>query len=426
MKKIKFYLLFLSVFCFCACESDVNHEMQLDESQISQKMTISDESINEVLSFVKNVYPEKYEYLCLTKNDLELEFVTNLTYEATKFLAPAMDDSTIDTSIDTLLSIVNFGNEEGFAIVSVRDNRVLAVTEKGNLSINDLIKDYAEEEFENNPKAMISACVSNYVAGPNLPFDSIDFGTEHIVKGLWEIESQIEPLVQLKIDQDYPYNMYCTDSAGEYVLAGCGAIAVIQMMSANKYPNTIGGVTRNWDNIINQYQTSALVRRTLAQWIRVIGDECGINYYDGQSSCSVGDMMNCISSYPRYTNLTVEIEPSYEAIYSMLSNGKSLPFIGTRLIENGDTAGHVWVVDGCIGYRQLVRVYNSNEVLLREYYLYRNLVHCNWGWEGVCDGYYESNVFDLTDGAIIPDEEDPSTMHRHYNIQVAALIYNLE
>ena len=82
--------------CFYACESGMNSEMQFEESLNLHEMTIYDASINEVLSFVKNIYPEKYEYLCLTKNDLELEFVTNLTYEATKFLAPAIGDSTID------------------------------------------------------------------------------------------------------------------------------------------------------------------------------------------------------------------------------------------------------------------------------------------------------------------------------------------
>jgi hypothetical protein len=101
--------------------------------------------------------------------------------------------------------------------------------------------------------------------------------------------------------------------------------------------------------------------------------------------------------------------------------------VGRRSLSNGGTSGHAWVVDGCIGYRQLVRVYNSNEVLLREYYLYRNLVHCNWGWEGVCDGYYETSVFDLNNGAIIPDEGTSGTTKTFcYNLGIDAIIYNFE
>ena len=56
MRKIKFYLLFLIVSCFYACESGMNSEMQFEESLNLHEMTIYDASINEVLSFVKNIY----------------------------------------------------------------------------------------------------------------------------------------------------------------------------------------------------------------------------------------------------------------------------------------------------------------------------------------------------------------------------------
>jgi hypothetical protein len=54
-------------------------------------------------------------------------------------------------------------------------------------------------------------------------------------------------------------------------------------------------------------------------------------------------------------------------------------------------------------------------------------VHCNWGWEGVCDGYYETSVFDLNNGAIIPDEGTSGTTKTFcYNLGIDAIIYNFE
>ena len=65
--------------------------------------------------------------------------------------------------------------------------------------------------------------------------------------------------------------------------------------------------------------------------------------------------------------------------------------------------------------------------MLREYYLYRNLVHCNWGWEGRCDGYYSFNVFDLRNGATIQDGSNSSgTQNRYYNLDIQAITYNLQ
>ena len=49
------------------------------------------------------------------------EFVTNVSYEKNKFFAPTEDNASRE--LDTLLSVINFGNDEGFAIVSTKDNQ---------------------------------------------------------------------------------------------------------------------------------------------------------------------------------------------------------------------------------------------------------------------------------------------------------------
>lgn len=429
MKTIKFiFALFTIILCFCSCESTMNNGAQSEIDLESKEMSISESTIDMVLSFVKEVYPQKYKTLSLTKEVLKPEFVTNVSYEKNTFFAPTKDNANME--LDTLLSVINFGNDEGFAIVSTKDNQILAVTESGDLSVEDLTKDYSNEDFENNPKAVISSYVTNFIIGPTIPVgpaipdDSINMG--YVVTGPWVTETQIHPLVQIKIGQDAPYNNYCPIINSQHCPAGCAAIAVIQIMSANQYPNTIGGITYSWNTIINRYKTHAATQTVLAQWIRTIGDECKMAYSINGSGTEIDSVKKCLLLYSRYKNINIVMNPDYEDIYSMLQKRTPLYYRGVRTKENGQSSGHAWVVDGCIYQKQCVQLYDHNDVLTGEYYEIRNYVHCNWGWNGSCDGYYITNVFNLSNGAPIPDEGTTGTSNRHYSQYLKAITYDFE
>ncbi len=435
MKKIKLiFALFVSIFCLYSCDSMMNNDTQTEIDLASKEISISESAIDAVLSFVKEVYPQKYKTLSLTKEALKPEFVTNVSFERNKFFAPSEDN--MCNEIDTLLSVINFGNNEGFAIVSTKDNQILAVTESGDLSVEELTMEYSDEDFGNNPKAVISNYVSNYIIGPTIPVgpviptDSINFG--YVVRGPWVTETQIHPLVQIKLGQDAPYNKYCITSTDDTVYTGCAPIAIIQMMSANQYPNTIGGVTYNWNTIINRYQTYVPAQDVLAYWIRNIGGQCAINYYYYNdtigSACGTESIQECIASQTRYTNVSIIDNPDYDDAYSMLVNRTPLLFIGGAFDEEeGDTAWHVWVVDGCIYQKQNVQLYDSNDELTGEYYEMRNYVHCNWGWYGNYDGYYITNIFNLRNGAPIPDEGTSGSGSSYkFNINLHAIKYDFE
>lgn len=426
MKTIKFiFALFASILCLCGCESTMNNNTQTEIDLESKEIYISESAIDAVLSFVKEVYPQKYKTLSLTKEALKPEFVTNVSYEKNKFFAPTEDNA--NKELDTLLCVVSFGNDEGFAIVSTKNNQILAVTESGDLSVEELTMNYSNKDFENNPKAVIANYISNYIVippGPIVPNDSINMG--YVVRGPWVTETQIHPLVQIKIGQNAPYNNYCPLINNQHCPAGCAAIAVIQIMSANQYPNTIGGLTYSWNTIINRYKTYTQAQDVLAQWIRTIGNECKMVYSINGSGTEIDSVKKCLSLYPRYKNINIVMNPDYEDIYSMLQKRTPLYYRGVRTKENGQLSGHAWVVDGCIYQTQCVQLYNGNDVLTGEYYETRDYVHCNWGWNGSCDGYYITNVFKLNNGAPIPDEGTSGTSNRHYNQYLKALTYDFE
>lgn len=200
-------------------------------------------------------------------------------------------------------------------------------------------------------------------------------------------------------------------------------------MSANKYPSTIGIRTSNWNSIIERYQTQAMYKRILYEWIGTIGEQCNIDYYHGESGCGVFDIIGCLSLYPRYTNINIVDNPSYDNVYPMLNNGTPLIYLGWEVRTVGDTIdtiGHAWVVDGCIYQKQSIQLYDHNHVLTGEVYDTRDYVHCNWGWNGNCNGYYYTNVFNLNNGAEIPDENSAvNTNNLNLNYLTIALKYNL-
>lgn len=205
----------------------MNNGAQSEIDLESKEMSISESTIDMVLSFVKEIYPQKYKTLSLTKEVLKPEFVTNVSYEKSKFFAPTVDNT--NRELDTLISIINFGDNEGFAVISTKDNQILAVTECGDLTVDDLTMDYTNEDFENNPKAVISNYISNYIVvppGPMIPSDSINMG--YVVHGPWVTETQIEPLVLINLHQNDPYNRACIDSLGNYVYAGCAPLRLFK------------------------------------------------------------------------------------------------------------------------------------------------------------------------------------------------------
>ena len=100
----------------------------------------------------------------------------------------------------------------------------------------------------------------------------------------------------------------------------------------------------------------------------------------------------------------------------MLDNGSPV-LIGADRKENGKRHGHFWVIDG---YRLQNQVGSNHHV-----YGQRYLMHCNWGWGGVANGYYVSKVFDLRTGAeeMDPCDTDTSTMPRHYHYAYRTVTY---
>ncbi|MDO5608860.1 MAG: C10 family peptidase [Capnocytophaga sp.] len=77
-------------------------------------------------------------------------------------------------------------------------------------------------------------------------------------------------------------------------------------------------------------------------------------------------------------------------------------FLGPKKTGYRYDVGHAWVLDGWISRKRRVDIFKSNDIKnpVDYYYEYDDLVHCNYGWSGRSDGYYNSTVFTTNAGPV--------------------------
>ena len=288
--------------------------------------------------------------------------------------------------------VFNAANEQGFVIVSGSSHSVpiLGYTNHSHFdetNIPDglywLLQNYADQQ------SPLSAPISS-PAHHNIP-----------------------PLLTTRWNQGSPYNLLCPKyynedgSQGGNSATGCVATAIAQVMGYYRWPaklkqsisgyiqtyNTSAG-TKNvrlntipkesvidWGNILDNYngfETEAQ-QNAIAQLMYWTGMGCKMNY--GPSSGAgfpeaIKALVNCfdyddgihIENRSKYT-----IQGWHDLIYQEIASGHPVAFAGTN-----SGGAHAFVLDG----------YDAD-----------GLFHVNWGWGGMCDGYFRIDVLDPDDNS---------------------------
>jgi hypothetical protein len=82
-----------------------------------------------------------------------------------------------------------------------------------------------------------------------------------------------------------------------------------------------------------------------------------------------------------------------------------IKIFGWRIITSYGK-GHAWVIDAVLRQTANYYEYDSRGKLIRTTPVLRDLVHCNWGWNGLSDGYYFSGAFNTKKGPDVKAEYD--------------------
>lgn len=273
------------------------------------------------------------------------------------------------------LHLFNNGHGEGFVIVAADDRvgGVLGYSDKGTL------------DPQNIPAPLADLLKSYTRAVEAVRVDSISV-TPHYAK---PPKAFVKPLVSKIWSQEYPFNYYTpkSSSSGKSTYTGCTITAAAQLLSAHRWPEMRPeGVVKgsgaqaydyyDWDNMLDDYSKGGY-NEAQAQAVGVLMYDLGklayATYGVNGTICDEGKLWNALQNYYDCTvrQLEKDLLPGGEflqAIYNELSLGCPVFMTG------GD---HAFIYDG----------YDEN-----------GLVHINWGWAGLDDGYFDINTASVSSG----------------------------
>ncbi len=349
--------------------------------------------------------------------------------------------------IEPYFHIFNFGNDEGFAIMS-GDDRVeplLALTFKGEFT--------PETEIDNPGFEIAYSRMEDYYIqrtriGPSINPDIPVPPKDSMPQIDLVVRTTIEegPLISydmpfgycpVKWGQRFPYNIYCgLPELGLYAYTGCVATAVAQLMSIYRHPSNYDGYTFDW-NLMNQYiyydedhvnqhpyMTDSIKFEPIARLMRQLGLPHNLNVsYEvvapGNGSGADPDNIPRTLRNFGYTNGGTKISYSTSHVANELKAGYPV-LIGGRTDED---KGHRWLGHGVMELHRTFNNYNASDELVRSYTLVNTYILCNWGWNGRYDGYFYSGVFDVIDGLIFPDPSDTRSVDEYnYQHEVSAFV----
>ena len=287
---------------------------------------------------------------------------------------------------DTLLYLVNYADDAGFALLSA-DSRlrpIYAISDEGSMSFSDTTYNKGLALFARGVEVDVENAI---VSSPSItsPTDSLIL-FKRVIR-------EVEPLLnyyQSRWSQGYPYNQYCFTYDGRSAYVGCAAVAAGMIMSFYKHPASYAGYTFDWDAM-----NSGQNYENIARLLHLLGDNNNLQMDYGAVEDNDGSSAYIIRYYPTFSNMCYSgfnefRNFSEEEICTILDNHNSSvlntmgPILvsGQRYISENRLSGHGWVIDGYVQYEV------TSPIIGQGYVPDDILFHCVWGWGGSCNGYF--------------------------------------
>lgn len=325
---------------------------------------------------------------------------------------------------DTMAYICNFADSAGFAVICADDRvgcPILACVDSGTLGDSAdnpgvaLFLERAQEfmeasilRFEEEKDSLLEVAENLSMEQDNeqnTSLRSIYTGSYRLLKGTEEIS----PLLRTIWGQgSSPFNnLMKSCGGGDRAPAGCWAAAVAQLMAYYYYPKRVSckGMTQdvNWDVVTFFRDARNLVggeADQIAKLYAIIGKNVGMEYDCDGSGAKDKSVMSYLKSIG-YTSCATS-DYTFEKVKGQLDLRRPVLMTGERKkFLFVKYKGHAWIVDG----------YSASKV---EYYNYKlntetgyatntlqqttytnPLLHVNWGWNGLFNGYFAAGCFDV-------------------------------
>ena len=336
-------------------------------------------------------------------------------------------------SSDTIMYIVNYENEQGFAVVSANMETVdlLALTENGSyytfengeVEGFDFFMEMAEEYVMNDLESILEPILPPWDDDTTELFSPITIIYDNICWG-----------------QRFPAGKYCPNG-----VCGCGPLINAEIMSFYRFPTSITLTYPGTDISVQPLDWSSIRmhKLTAPNANGQVASFCTQSIYCTASDSShnalgrlcrqLGYMMNCyygsgsffepVTStdqdeiIPNFTSLGYNCTPwtpyTTQCTRTHLSNDHPVYMTGDRTSVDG----HYWIVTGFMerSYMMGGQLIGENGTLVRKYYN-----HIDWGWDGRFNGYFYDGIFAV--GNCLRRDTTPYNLsdypdHQGYNYQ---------
>lgn len=339
---------------------------------------------------------------------------------------------------DTLMYAVDLGEDEGFVLVSapLTVDPILAITEAGSFDGEETLQNRAFQSALARAKMYVARSSGSGIIIPPTPEDTTPF----VIKPRFyydtvKVEESVIPnMLDTKWGQRWPMNEYCPNK-----IVGCVPLAVAEVLSAFNVVNTYSYtfVERDVDSEVvdwgvlkkhikgsrNSIPTvtdekfhahcplSAEGHKTLARAVRHIGRNVRAQYdEDGTEAPHMRGEAFLVGALP---NVSRKRDFGGTSLYNEMRKTPGIAYVGGVDYSDPDNEyglGHSWVIDGAWEKRYYLNKYviagngdgsyryDSSIVSKKEY------LHCNWGWNGVANGYFKKDLF-VTDRGVKYDEK---------------------
>lgn len=406
MKKSHFISAMMLI-TFFACTNDKFEDLSINETKQQE--------------FLRVLTPEEaidiaYDAISMLDDSENTRGFIDRKVDTDNVKCRIIESTRANGNADTLYYVVNYVDNEGFAIVSADRNEktpLIAVTESGNYSPGEKTGNPGFDMYINTMEARMM--VDNSTRSENDgPLKVIR--TEMYYRNIANVLPQLR---NLRWGQDEPYNYYCYNSNNINCAAGCVAVALAQIMAKHSYPpsiqTTFTAPNYNGTNSIVELDWSLMKGNTssgfipiiprslseqntmIALLMREIGKQISTTYIDIFTASAA--ISNVDDGLPHF-GYTCDAVRNYtwSLVKDDIDAGNVTLIEGTpNSNPNSNNDNHAWVADG-YRYRELVYDYyqedsNGMEVLIGREVEPEAYLHINWGWLGLSNGYFWEGNF---------------------------------
>lgn len=381
MKKNRFIVLAILSSMLVSCSDDdvLSDDMLEKDTELTETVKPASRSIEDAIAIALDA--ASLNGTPSSRNNAIVDNVVSIT------------SCTSRASADTLIYAVNYADNGGYALISANTScdAVLAVTESGHFT--------SEDEIENPGMKLFMNYAKNYaIIGPDVPI--LPPGPENPQMRDW-VYDNINDSVPARVIAKYGY--YSSKPT-----IGCNAIAAAHALSLFERPDTIHLSKSNTILSLNWYAYKHLddpicmyENDNCYSFIEELAIRMNSGQYPG--AAYIDDCRELLKKF--LPNNVGNLRYGQPDTYALIKNDGVIVVAGFSQDSNGNliVPGHTWVIDGYV-FKKIIDIeyivtfdrttgreisrtlsYDHSRVL-------SYLVHYNWGWKGVDNGYFDYNV----------------------------------